>query len=687
MYASPSTFIKFIVYKHSSLLSLLIVSLFSWAGTTNAQDIRWADKLLQVSSEYKNKDAPRQFLGEQVLGPPSILPSFGTSGAAWGPSQPAAEEESIAVRFNNPSPAQQVIINETLNAGAITKIRIGDGAGRVEVIYENDNPQPVEGGRLFQVRFPRTDYPVAVVAIILRTDAVKGYNQIDAIGLADHQEDVEVRINTVDMEGDLKVENLGTAVNSPAMELAPIISPDGRSLYFVRQNHPQNTRPHYQNIWIAPLNKEAQPQPAKNPGAPLNGNLNSGLLSISPDGQTALVNSIYVKEGRSRMGISISQRQEGGWGFPQALNIKNYYNDSPYGEACMSSSGQVLIFSIQRKEAGAGSKDLFVSFKEGALDWSEPKWMGPTINSGGKEAAPFLAADGKSLYFASEGHPGYGDMDVFVSRRLDDSWTNWSTPQNLGKPLNTDSWDAYYSLPASGDYVYLISSKEGGFGQGDIYRAKLPEALRPEAVVLVSGTVRNVDTQAPIATEISYYSLDNGELMGTANSDPETGAYSIVLPAGAVYGFSAQKGGFIPVSENVDLTSLKTYEERQQDLSLQPLREGAKIVLNNIYFDSGKASLRSSSKVELDQLLHLLEGQESLQIEIGGHTDDVGSDTYNQELSERRAKAVVDYLIESGIESAQLQAKGYGEAEPRVKNDSDTHRQQNRRVEFRVLAL
>lgn len=667
---------------------LLLASLLLGNIVLSAQPkVQWADKVIRVSSELEYSKAPRQYRAEQVLGVPSVLPQFGLSEAAWTPAREQASQEYLSVGFSKPSFAQQVLINENYNAGAITKVFISDGGSQKKLVYENEAPQALPEGRLLQIKLERSAFPVAEVLVLLNTNAVKGYNQIDAIGIADHQEEVEVRIRNLGTKSDLKVENLGAAVNSSAMELAPLISPDGGSLYFVREGHPENTKARLQNIWVSALDKQAKPTAARNIGKPLNGNLNSALLSISPDGQTALLNSIYGEDGRGRPGLSVSQRTREGWSQPRTLNIKNYYSDNRFREVSMSSSGQVLILSLQRKEAGLGGKDLFVSFKEGPYTWSEPLWMGPSINSGGAEAAPFLAADGKSVYFASNGFPGYGSMDVFVSRRLDDSWTNWSEPENLGKPLNTESWDAYYSLPASGDYLYMVSSKDGGYGKGDIYRAKLPKALRPQPVVLITGQVKNRDTEAGIGTAINYYNLKTGKLVGTASSDPQTGAYRIILPAGNSYGFSAQKSGFVPVSENINLEALDDYEEQERDLLLQPLREGATIALNNIYFNSGKAILREASKVELHQLLELIQAQPSLQVEIGGHTDDIGKDSYNQELSERRAKAVVDYLIEAGISSERLQAKGYGESQPKVDNNSDAQRQKNRRVEFKILRL
>lgn len=334
-----------------------------------------------------------------------------------------------------------------------------------------------------------------------------------------------------------------------------------------------------------------------------------------------------------------------------------------------------------------GTKDLHVSFRKEDGTWTEPKSLGNRLNTAASEISPFLASDEKTLYYSTSGFPTYGGSDIFVTRRLDDTWENWTQPENLGPYLNSKEFDAYYTLPAKGDYVYLVSYREGGLGESDIYRASVPEVLRPEAVALVRGTVRNQKTNEPLAASIAYYALSSGKEIGLAQSDPMTGKYEIVLPAGEKYGFSAKREQFLPVSSEFELPKTAGYQEKEVDLYLVPIEKGAKIVINNVYFDTDKYELRKESFVELDQLVAIMKKYPSMQIEISGHTDDVGEAAYNLTLSKNRAASVMRYLTGKGIQEQRIKAQGYGEETPLVPNTDADSRQTNRRVEFTVQSL
>lgn len=669
------------------ILLWLCLSLFGLQGL--AQEVQWASEVIKVSSSMRDRNNPKQYQARQALGAPSIRSDFGASTCAWAADRPDDPNGAmIAVGFAEPQQVQQILIHENYHAGAIQRITLRDINRKLYVVYENDNPTAArEEQRLFKLKIDRTDYDVDAIRIELATAAVPGFNQIDAIGIADHQEDYEIKINVApDLEPVAPPRNLGPLVNSPAEELCPVIAPDGKTLYFVRQNHPENIGPNTQDIWYSEFDAAGKPQAPVNVGEPLNNQYHTALTSITPDGQTALLLNVYKGNGDMGVGVSTARRGKEGWEFPDSLRIKDFYNSSQSGEYVLSSTGRVLIMAVQRV-AGSGGKDLFISFRQPNGNWTRPKWMGPTLNTADDEASPFLAADDRTLYFATAGRPGYGDKDMYVTRRLGDSWLEWSEPENLGPVLNTPGWDAYYSVPASGKYVYFVSYREGNYGRGDIYRATLPPPLRPRPVVLVTGTVTNQKTGEPLGTRIEYTSLTTGKSIGEAHSDPVTGAYSIVLPAGDLFGFYAAKTDFLPVSEDLDLRTLTDYEEVRQDLELVPIEKGARIVMNNIFFDFAKDDLRMESSVELKQLAGIMQRYPSMRVEISGHTDNVGSDADNQKLSENRAQAVVAFLTEQGIVRDRLEAKGMGEQQPAAKNDTAEHRQQNRRVEFKILSL
>jgi outer membrane protein OmpA-like peptidoglycan-associated protein len=478
--------------------------------------------------------------------------------------------------------------------------------------------------------------------------------------------------------GQFAKENLGKGVNSKFGEVLPIISADGKTLYFVRKI---DTDP-YDEILISELSPNNQWGEAVNPGKPLNNAGYNFVISVTPDGNRLLLGNTYLPTGEpDGGGVSTSVRTETGWSVPVALKIENYYNRNAYSEYALSPDGKTLISCIERDDTW-GSKDLYVSFLREDDSWTEPRNMGPALNTMFAEGTPFIAADGLTLYYATEGKKGYGSLDIFVSRRLDDSWLNWSEPLNLGPTVNTSAWEAYYTVPARGDFAYLVSTAET---YTDIFRLKLPEAARPKPIVLVSGRVFDAKTKNTLTAQITYESLSKGEEIGQARSNPMDGTYKIALASGDEYGFLAQADGYFPVSQNIDLKSLKEYEEIKRDLYLVPLEVNQTIRLNNLFFDFGKHDLKPASFSELKRLIGLLREQPSLTIQLTGHTDNVGDDPSNMRLSEERVTEVKNFLVKQGVDANRLQARGYGETKPIADNKTEEGRQINRRVEFVIL--
>jgi outer membrane protein OmpA-like peptidoglycan-associated protein len=309
--------------------------------------------------------------------------------------------------------------------------------------------------------------------------------------------------------------------------------------------------------------------------------------------------------------------------------------------------------------------------------------MSLPINTDNVEMSPFLASDGVTLYFASNRPGGFGSNDIWMTRRLDDTWQKWSEPVNLGAGVNTPQWDSYYSIAASGDCAYMVSYANT-YGHSDIVRISLRKEVRPNPVALVSGRVLDKKTGKPVEASISFTTLSDGKEAGTARTTPGTGDYQIILPYGKLYGFSASAQGYYAVSENLDLSNLKSYEEVKRDLYLVPIEVGQVVRLNNIFFEFGKDSLKAESFPELDKVVQLLTDNAAMTIALSGHTDNVGSDAANLKLSEGRAKAVYNYLVSKGIDASRLSSKGYGETKPVATNDTEDGRQQNRRVEFEI---
>ena len=675
------------MFNKQFILMGLFLALFS--SISIAQEVQWASEVVGFSSEYNYDKIPMQYTAAQILGKPSVTPDYGESPCAWTPrSKSNPEGEWIKVGFENPMEVSQVVVAELISPGSINGIWLYDEKGKDHQVYRNRDPQPIDAtGNLFVYKLEKkTNYKVTAVKVSLATYKIDGYNQIDAIGICDEVMPVTVDISIDPEAAEMdEPEHLGVAVNSEASELCPVISVDGKMLYFTREDHPDNIGfPDRQDIWFSTIGATGAFQEAQNIGAPLNNDMNNALSAVLPDGQHILLINAYLPDGTLTKGVSIAVKEGTEWAYPTPLEIDDFYNNSPYGEYFLAANGKVLILAMQREE-GYGGKDIHVSYLREDGTWTAPENIGGVVNTGASEATPFLAADGKTLYFSSSGHPGYGDNDVFVSQRLDDGWTNWSEPINLGPVLNTPGFDAYYSIPASGEYAYFVSTHEDN--ATDIFRAKLPEKMRPNPVVLVYGKVINAKTKEPIGTNVSYESLIEGEELGIARSNATTGDYQIVLPAGAAYSFLASAEGFISINENIDLNDLGEYKEIEVNLELVPLEKGQAVRLNNVFFDVNKYDLKEEAYTELNRLVKVFEENPSLIVEIAGHTDSDGSSSSNRELSNNRAKAVHSYLIEKGVPEDKITYKGYGEDEPVESNDTDEGKALNRRVEFVIVNI
>lgn len=490
-----------------------------------------------------------------------------------------------------------------------------------------------------------------------------------------------------DYPKDVRREHLGDHVNCSGGDISPVITTDGKRLYFGRYPFEGNIgNPANEDIWYTDLQPNGSWGAAQNIGRPLNNEGSNFLVSIAPDGNSALVGNTYSAQGAPLgAGISATFKTESGWSIPTPVRIDRYYNRHRFSESCLDPSGMVLVMAIQRDES-RGQKDLYVSFRRDDGSFAEPLNAGKVLNTWGNEMSPFVAADGVTLYFATDGRRGYGDMDIWMTKRLDETWTNWSTPRNLGPSINTDGWDAYYTVPAKGDYAYLSATNPLN-NSADLYRVPLTKGVRPAPVVLVSGRVIDASTKLPIAAKVSYESLTKNKSMGIARSEPVNGEYKIVLPAGDLYGFRAEAPGYYPVSDQLDTRTLTEYAELKRDLSLVPLRANETVVLNNIFFDFGQAELRGESSSELDRLLSFLKENLTITIELSGHTDNVGTDDANKSLSQNRVNSVRDYLVQRGVEAVRLKAVGYGKTRPIAKNTTEEGRQRNRRVEFRIVKM
>ncbi|MCE3229537.1 MAG: outer membrane protein OmpA family [Bacteroidetes bacterium] len=478
-----------------------------------------------------------------------------------------------------------------------------------------------------------------------------------------------------------EVINLGTNVNTNLEELAPYITPDGKKIFFVRQNDPGNTQsPKYpnQDIWYCKSMGDGKWDKAQHLGFPFNTSTYNSIIGQSSDGNTRYIKGHFSKGEWQKMGFSKSILKEDGWTDPKGFDVPKYAKmvKSKTISNSLSASNNILLMSFGEDE-GKDEHSIYVSFLKDD-DWTKPMKLPAPINTGNGEGTPFLASDNVTLYFNSYRPGGYGSADIWMSKRLDDTWQKWSEPVNLGNQINSSAWDAYFTIPASGDYFYMVKN-------GDVCKIKAKEEQKPNPVVLITGKVLNSKTNAPIGTKINYIDLATGTELGIANSNPKTGEYTIILPYGKNYSFKANEKGFYSVTENLDCSNIKSYQEITKNLYLSPIETGQVIRINNIFFETAKSVLKAESFFELDNLVKLLTENSSMEIAIAGHTDNVGKDDYNMNLSKERAAAVVTYLTGKGIAAARLTSDGFGKTKPVADNTTDEGKSLNRRVEFTIM--
>jgi len=687
-----------------------ILLFFSVNHFIYSQEILWAAKVLEKSSETVDEIYSTKNRAIQVLNKPNVLPQTVSSPCSWRPTGSGFGEDYIKVGFEKAIKVRQVIIGETVTPGAIGRV-FGYTKDNTEILlYENRDPAPRLSGRIWNIIIPETQQEINAIKILIVHSLNKGLKEYDAIGISNSDHPYVAKINVAEnLPPNLEKENLGVNVNSKYGEVAPIVSPDGKFLYFTRLNHPDNTKDKTakgektveipQDVWVSKLNKNGGWDAAANIGEPINNAANNAAATISADGKSLFVLNVYLPNGKYVAGLSKATMKNKKWELPKQIRIADFQALEVYDEKikvkktvteyAISSDEKYLVMGLRRSET-FGDKDLYVSLKTSDNSYGKPINLGPILNSAGNEGSPFLAADNKTLYFNSNGHPGYGDADIYVTTRLDETWTNWSEPVNLGPVINSPEWDGYITIPASGEFAYF-SSLKNSLGSDDIFKIKLFPSIKPQVVVLYDFQFKDKVTNRLVTPKISFQTL--GEVKDSSNIvnwtfDEETQLNKSILSVGKKYEIAATLESYGDFRTILDLSKETKYKELKAVFEMLPLVQGQKMVLQNLFFDQGQSIIKEESFEELEKVKKIMAENPSMEILLEGHTDNQGDMLKNIKLAEDRVNAVKDYITKDGVvDGKRIGIKSWGPYKPVLRNSSEEARKKNRREEFTITKM
>jgi outer membrane protein OmpA-like peptidoglycan-associated protein/tetratricopeptide (TPR) repeat protein len=468
--------------------------------------------------------------------------------------------------------------------------------------------------------------------------------------------------------------NLGDSVNSDALEYYPSLTIDGKKLIFTRRIAGD------EDFYECDL-ADGKWSKAKPLGGRVNTNLNEGAQNISQDGEWIVFTGCNYPEGQGSCDLYISFKTKNGWS--EAENIGPIVN-TDFWESSPSLSPDKRDLYFSSNQLGTyGGKDIWVTHRSNNGKWSRPENLGPTINTNGDESCSFIYADNQTLFFNSNGHPGYGKTDLFFSKKINDS--TWSEPENLGYPINTIDEEGSLIVAADGKTAYYASEGIDSKGGLDLYSFQLRKDIQPPRTLWVKGKVFDAKTKNGLPSSVELTDINSRRLISKVQTDEE-GNYLTTLPVGKDYAFNVNRKGYLFFSENYNINN-NSDSVYTADIPLQPIEAGAAIILKNIFFDSKKTELKPASIVELDKVIQLMNDNPRLKILISGYTDNVGKPQDNLTLSNGRSLAVVNYLLASKqIARERLQFKGLGAAKPIADNTTEEGKALNRRTELSVIS-
>ena len=510
-------------------------------------------------------------------------------------------------------------------------------------------------------------------------------------------ENCEFAIEAIKNPVDFDPINLGSSINSELPEYFPSITADDSTFLFTRRvNDLSAPGGRQEEIFVSkktPNNNWSNSSLVSNA---INSKYNEGAPTFSPDGQYIIFVGCETgakgdyeygddRKGYGSCDLFYSQNNGTNWSKPVNLGSKintKHWETQP----SFSSDGKTLYFirgmTYDRQRRNPDNQDIYVTTISEDGQWTKPEKLPPNINSPHREESVQIHPDGKTLYFSSNGHPGMGGMDLYMSRKLDDN--TWSDPINLGYPLNTFKNDISILISPKGDKGYFSSDREGGYGDLDLYSFNVDKKFKPLPITFIKGKIIDAESKLPLFAFFQLTDLKKGNIISQMQSKLENGEFLITVPKNIDFALHAEKEGYMFYSRNIYRDNLSLSKDGFLIIELEKVKPGT-FILENIFFEKSKSSLKKSSLVELNKVLKLMQINPDLKIQISGHTDSDGDDDFNLELSINRAKSVVNWLIENSIDKNRLSFKGYGETRPIEENNSIANKAKNRRTELTII--
>jgi OOP family OmpA-OmpF porin len=479
-----------------------------------------------------------------------------------------------------------------------------------------------------------------------------------------------------------KQKKLSDSVNAFVLQYFPVLTADQQELIFTRRLGPNGGDD--EDLVISRKTSTGRWGIPESISDKINSTSNEGTCSISADGRRLIFTSCVGRQGYGSCDLFESRKIGNDWTAPK--NLGPNVNTSEWeSQPSLSADGRTLYFVSDRR-SGIGRRDIWISTLSEKGTWTKARNAGKPINTVYDEISPFIHANSRALYFASNGLTGFGGYDIFYSTK--DSSNVWTDPVNMGRPINTheDQFSLFITADGKKGYYSHEEARPQGYSVSFIYEIEIPEEQQIKFKSnYVKGVVRDKQTHEPLAARIELIDLKTNETESLVESDSVTGQYLFVLNEGSEYGLYVNKKSYLFQSLNFNYSEIKNYDPIILNIDLEKAKEGTISVLQNIFFDVDKYDLKPKSKTELEKILKFLQDNPSIRVEISGHTDNTGSTVYNKQLSQKRAQSVFDYLIQNGINSRQLVPKGYGSEQPIADNSTEEGKQKNRRIQFKIV--